>query len=182
MSKKARIEALHRALSEMSEAFHRQYDRATNLADEAGVLAKKVLALTQENEGLKGHFQCSPGCGDLAWTVAEYGVVLHKHSCKMRNVCQSHPEGCPPDDFEQWAKENRYFKIGPASTTREEVARKWGYIKLINQRKLWWCEERDEEEDEDFCISRMTNVFDDNFDIVKTTHSLCGWRVLGEEE
>jgi hypothetical protein len=38
---------------------------------------------------------CEGSCGDLSWTIERYGYPTHKHACRRRNRCQSHPDGCP---------------------------------------------------------------------------------------
>jgi hypothetical protein len=44
-----------------------------------------------------GPVVCVGHCGSLDWTLGEYGVITHKHTCPRRTTtfCQSHRDGCP---------------------------------------------------------------------------------------
>jgi hypothetical protein len=69
---------------------------------------------------------CEGFCGDIAWTVEQYGYPTHKHGCPRRNRCQSHPDGCstPAEALDEKAIATAIrllgFDIGP--DTYEEAA------------------------------------------------------------
>jgi hypothetical protein len=68
---------------------------------------------------------CEGFCGDIAWTVEQYGYPTHKHGCPRRNPCQSHPDGCstpaealPQKSIEQLAAEKGIGPIKSADDLR----------------------------------------------------------------
>ena len=103
------VEALAAALDEALDALSMKaaIDRQGSVAEQH--IAMGIDIAVHELRAVRSGFDvvptgdagpvvCVGHCGSLDWTLADYGVITHKHSCPRRTTtfCQSHRDGCPP--------------------------------------------------------------------------------------